>query len=159
MEERSFYTFCISACIFLVFVNLCVIFVTALGVFPYQGATTIPGGNNPVSVVGNLTGQNSGFLSLFTGNIGELTTIGALIGVGGLTIVTGFALFSGNWNILAAYLFTVIFWGLWVNSLSIFSNGGLFDYSIIAMLITIISVGMFFIFIGAVAGLLHLGEG
>jgi hypothetical protein len=29
----------------------------------------------------------------------------------------------------------------------------------VAMLVAIISVGMFFLFVGAVTGLLHLGEG
>jgi len=156
MEERSFFTFCISACIFMIFINLSLIFIASLGVFPFHGNTELPGGTqNPSDVVGNITGQPSNFLSLFTGGIGGVITILTTLG---FVTVLGFSLYSGNWNMLAVYIFTVVFWGSWTYSLTIFNSGGLFNFVSVSLLITILSVGMFFLFIGSVTGLLQGGE-
>lgn len=155
MQERSFYTFCISACVFIIFISLSLNFVAMMGLF----ATGSSGSNMNLSEAEeSATGQSSAFLELFKGNIMAAIASGATV-FAVLVGAVGLAMFSGNWNIVAVTLFGVVFWGSWVSNLSIFSSMSLYNIPLVAFTITILSVGMLIMFIGATIGLLHLGEG
>lgn len=152
MQEGSFYKFCISACIFMVLISLSINFVVALGIFP----SSVPSPILNTSMV-NATEQlvGSGDIFSFLGvNISTIFSAG-LLAIAGLAIVVYYAVRTGSFNLIAVYLFGMIFFGSWLSNVSIFNHFGTFDsFPVLWGLYLMITVGMIFIFAGATIGIL-----
>ena len=149
MREDSFTKFCISACIFMILFSLSMNVVAGLHVFgeyptpmineTSDDATTIDIGGNPFNLE-----------SVMGGNIGLLLT-GAGIG---LVLVATKCLISGSYVLLAAYLFSIIFWGSWGSNVSILLSSGYFSSGTMLSIFGIITGVMVIIFLGAIIGIL-----
>jgi|WetSurMetagenome_2_1015567.scaffolds.fasta_scaffold462384_2 hypothetical protein len=155
MQENSFYKFCISACLFMIFISLAINLVSLTGAFPVH-ISGVSGGNS-TDLAKNVTSSTSDVLSIFTGNISSLILIG--LAGSGLAVAIAAAIKSSNWNIVSVYIFTTVFWGSWGKCLVLFHFGGFYDIPMVAMIVSILTLGMLLCFGGAVIGLLHLGEG
>ena len=155
MQESSFYKFCIGACIFIIFFSLSINFLSIISIFPLD----TPGFQGNYTEGLNKTVANSNLiLGIFTGDTLLFTITGLLVGTG-LIGAIALAISSKNWNIVSVYIFITVFWGSWISNLGIFTNNSFYDYPAVKALIVIITIGMMVLFIGAIAGLLHLGEG
>ena len=145
----------------MIFISLSINFVNLLTdasghpIFGIKGPEGInTDGKSYENISSNLSKQSSklDILSILTKNIGTVITALGILGLGAVVL-------TGNWNVIAAYVFTVVFWGSWTNCLFVFHFGNYYSIPAVAAIILMITVGMFFLFIGAVIGLLHLGEG
>jgi hypothetical protein len=155
MQERSFYTFCISACVFIIFISLSINLVSLFGIF---NAGTHGIEWNSTQAIQNTTKQSNAVLGLFTGHLIEYSFVG-FVAITGLGAAIYLSKASGNWNILSAYLFSTVFWTSWTQNLMVFGMFNIFHYPVIIAIMGILTTGMLVMFIGAVIGLLHLGEG
>jgi hypothetical protein len=145
MQEDSFYKFCISGCLFLIFVNISITFVGLLAVFP----ATVPLGNTDNT--SNMTEEflPSGVLDFISGNMFGFLMEGGLILVGLAAIVA-----TRNWNAVAAYLVGAFFWTSYQSSIMVLSYGGFFDTLAMQVFVGMISIGMLVMFLGAMIGMI-----
>ena len=149
ISSTSFKTFCISASIFIILINLSINLVIGLGIFPSM--MTEPVQNTSVSnVTGNATQVASGdfFSYLFSLELG----LGSIIGLG----VSVWAARSGSWNVAAATIFSVIFWSAWINNLFIIEYAS--DLVAVGGIYGLLTVPMIFIYAGATIGILGGSE-
>lgn len=154
MQESGYTKFCMSACIFMIIVSLCMNFVFILNVY----GTNVPSpvSNQTMADVTKVAGGD--VLSMLGTNIVGLFTV-ALLASGGLILVVALAGRTGSWNIVAAYLFGLVFWGSWGTNIAyINSFGDFFSGEAMAALYLIITVVMVFIFAGATIGILGGSE-
>ena len=150
MQEDSFFKFCISACIFMILISLCLNFVILLNVFPTNTPSPIIN-----QTTGNITKIASGnFVSIITDNfLGLLTAeIAGTAAIGALVLL--YATRTGSWSVVAAYLFGAVFWVSWGNNIVILGFGNYFGGAAMGALLGIITVVMAFIFVGAIIGIL-----
>jgi len=138
-----------SACIFMILISLSMNLVSILNVFGTN--TPSPIINQTTSDVTTVAGGD--ILSLLGTNIIGIFT-GGILAVGGLILVVALAGRTGSWNIVAAYLFGLVFWASWLSNLSLFSYGGFFGSAVMAAIYLMITVVMVFIFAGATIGIL-----
>jgi hypothetical protein len=117
MQEDSFYKLCISACVFMVFVNMAITVVGLLGVFPAVVPTEVLGNST------NTTNRyfNSGMMGFISGNFGAYLLEG-IAALGGLVLMVALGGRTGSWNIVAAYLFGVFFWGGFQSSMTVLAH-------------------------------------
>lgn len=147
ISEDSFYKLCINVCVFMIFVDMAITVVGLLGVFP---ATIQNNYVNATETAKKYAG--SGLENFISGNFAGLL-IGGAATIGGLFIAVGFASRTGSWNVVAALLFGAFFWGSFTSSMSTLSYGGFFDSVSMLALLAMITVGMMFMFAGAIIGL------
>lgn len=151
MQESSFYRFCISACIFMILISLCMNFVILLGVFNTN--TPSPILNQTTANVTKIAGGD--FISIITDNFVSLLFAEGIGAVSIGVIILLFASKTGSWNVVAAYLFGAVFWISWGNSITFMLNiGNYFSSAAMMALYLILTVVMTFIFVGAILGLL-----
>ena len=149
MQENSTYKFCMSACIFMILVSLSMNLVSILNVF---------GTNTPSPIINQTTSNattvaGGDILSLLGTNIIGIFT-GGILAVGGLILVVALAGRTGSWNIVAAYLFGLVFWASWLANITVFKQGEFFSSPVMASVYLMITVVMVFIFAGATIGIL-----
>lgn len=149
MMENSTTKFCMAACIFMILISLSINLVTAMNIF--NTGLPSPIINQTVKNVTSIAGGD--ILSMLGTNIVGLFT-GALFAAGGLILVVALAGRTGSWNIVAVYLFGLVFWGSWGTNLSIFAFGGYFTSTVMSAVLLMITVVMVFIFAGATIGIL-----
>lgn len=151
MREDSLTKFCISACVFMVFISLSMNFVVGLGVFDtkvpenminqnYEDATTV-GEFDITSLLGG------SLINTLSNPLGII----ALLGLAGLAAAS---LISGNYTAVGVYLFSFIFWLSWKTNFDMLSTLGYLDSTSVMSIFLIISVAMAFIFAAAVVGML-----
>ena len=165
MDNNTYFKFCINACIFIMVVNFCLIFVSSLNVFPVTNPTKIisTGVNSTVDAAGKMLGDTTGdktntnlLISLVKGNFISVLAGGGLFSIGLIgTIILSRAV--GSWNVLAAYVFAVIFWATWGTNIVLLDTGGYLSGSLI-MIELIITMMFLFIFIGAIIGILKFSS-
>lgn len=147
---NTFTSFCIAACMFMCFVGMASAFIGVLGVFPTTISMT-PSGNSSSGIFSNLTGN-------VTSSAGESINFDSiwLIATGGIA-ATGafiFGILTKSTNMVAVWLFGTVFWSAWGHLAVIISGVGILDSEAGIILISIITVGMTIIFVGAVIGML-----
>ena len=153
MMENTITKFCISASIFMILISLAMNFVIGLNVFD----TSLPSpviDDSMVNATEQLVGSGDifGFLGI---NISTLFSVTAVIGASGLILVVWYAVRTGSFNLVAVYLFGMIFWGSWFTNLSMLNyNNYMTDYPAVTALLAMITVAMVFIFAGATIGIL-----
>lgn len=149
MESKDFYSFCIAATMFMLFCNISITVVAMTGVFPIETPAPYENATANETIVEQL---GSDFMSFLTGNwLGFIVEIG--LGAVGLGAVIFYAITSGSWNVVAAYLFGVFFWGCYQSNLVFLSYGGWLATPLIAVVVTMLTIGMAIMFGGAVIGL------
>ena len=149
---NSFNSLCIGACIFMIFLGFSFSFIDAMDAFP-------------TSKTGPFDANNSDFLNVTEQLSQDVSSSGIkhvgfseiwLIGIGAASIgAIAISILTGTTNFLGIYLFGTFFWASWLQVINIFnifddflgSGAGL-------ILITMITVGMGFMFVGAVIGML-----
>ena len=147
---NTFTSFCIGACIFMIFVGMSIGFIGAMGAFPTI-MTNPFNGENGTKIVENLSGNITGtsgtidFASVWGISTGAL--IGGAVSLSILTKTT---------NMIAVWLFGSFFWSSWASILMMINSFAhdFFGSSAGLILVAMISVGMIFMFIGAIIGLL-----
>jgi hypothetical protein len=122
----------------MLFFSLSVTFIHALGIFPVADNPGLEG----------ITNEN--VLSRITGLTGGMEVVWALV-----TTISGFGaivlgILTQSMTPIGIYLFSTVFWTAYINTSSILNVGGYIpaDFLIIA------TVGIIFIFIAAVIGML-----
>lgn len=146
LMSNSFKGFCIGACIFVMLVSLSINFVLGLHVFPTNMGSPIVNQSEGGIVGENATKVASGdFLSV-------MSTIGSAVGFGGLILVAITAWQSKSYNIVAAYIFTWIFWQSWFTNIGFFVS--MTNYSAIVPIWTMLTAVVGLLFVGAVSGIL-----
>lgn len=134
----------------MIFVSMGIAFVNLTGAFPIEGSTGVPINSNDANgTFGDMskditTGSSFDFTSLWL--IGTAT----LAGVGSIILAT----LIRQTTIIAVYLFGTVFWSCWLHMIGIFNIGGFLTSSAALILIGMITLGMMFIFAGAVIGML-----
>jgi hypothetical protein len=153
MMENSITKFCISASIFLILISLSMNFVLALGVFPTEMSSPVID-QSLVNATGEMVG--SGDIFSFLGiSIASIFSVTVSLEVVGLAGVVWYAVRTGSFNLVAVYLFGMIFWDSWFGNLTLLGfNNYITDYPVIASLMLMITVVMVFIFAGATIGIL-----
>lgn len=115
-------------------------FVSALGIFPHT--TDIGSSTNTSGAIGDystLSESESSMWSIFT-----TATLAAGLAVAGLAYATR------SITPIGIYLFGIVFWASWINMNSILGYG---DF-IPGDLLTVVTIGVMFVFIAAVVGML-----
>jgi hypothetical protein len=114
-------------------------------------APTLPSGINGsgVGIAENLS-QN------ITGGAGKIDWNGMWLMATGITALgaIGIAYLTRTTNMIGVYLFGTFFWSSWLNVIRILNDTSFLSFPGGLALIGMISVGMTFMFIGAVIGLL-----
>jgi hypothetical protein len=144
---NTYTSFCIAGCLFMIFVSMAIGFVNLSGAFPTTLSTNPNTGNITNMTNGGYVGSPSKLDMGTIWLVGMGSSIGAALAIGILMKST---------NMLAVSLFGGVFWSSWLNILGVVYVGG-FDFmsspGYIA-LIGMLTVGMTFMFIGAIIGML-----
>jgi len=134
---NTFFRIAIFICLFLIVVNLGWSFIRATGAFPDAGEAGISGAESN-DVFYAFTG--------FAGGMAGVFAVGASLGAIGAGLV--------SWAVksttpMGVYLFSIIFWSSYNSSLNIMSVS-----HIPGSMQILITVGIMFVFVGAIIGML-----
>jgi len=145
---NTFNSFCIGACIFMIFLGFSFGFIDAMNAFP-TSKTSPFGTDNSLNIVQNLS-------SNITGTTGGLSW-GQIWGIGTGAIalgVIGMAILTRTTNMIGVYLFGTFFWSSWASLVGILYTFSFLTSGAGLILVTMITVGMSVMFIGAIIGML-----
>lgn len=136
---NSFFRICVWFILLMLTFSLIANFVSGLGIFPN------------VATVGVDIDSDSGALSTLT-NLASPNMSSIFLGVTGLTFLGAVALSALTRTItpIGLHLFSLVFWASWINMIHIFSTGGYIPSD----LILVGTVGVMFVFIAAIIGML-----
>lgn len=138
---KTLYQTCVIICITMIFFTLTISFVDGLGIF------------DPVEEGFDTSGNSSDIFNRTTnietteGGFGMDALWLAVLGGGGIAAVV-LAWATRSPIIIGVYVFSAVFWAAYLNSLSIVSSLVPGEFLVIG------TVGMFFAFAGAIAGML-----
>ena len=145
MRLNTFYQICIYITIAGILFTLSVNFVSGLGVFEYTGESGIQTGENVNSSVAAFTTSNDYQDGFVMDNLWAVVLAGI---AGGLVV----AWLTHSTSVIGVYIFAFVFWSSYTNIVSMLYNnnflGELWGFIVIG------TVGITFVFIGAVAGML-----
>jgi len=140
---NSFFRVCVMIVFFLLGFSLIANFVGSLGIFPDVSNVGISGVNRSEDALRVLTGlEDPSMQSIFVGVTG-LSFIG-VIALAGLT---------RSLIPIGLHLFGLVFWTSWIRMLSVLSYGGYIPGDFLL----VFTVGVVFVFIAAIIGLLTGG--
>ena len=124
-------------------------FISAMGAFPGGYTSPFnPGNDTSLGITTNLTRNITGTGSLSWGETWALATGLTLLGVGVFSILTG------TTNMLGVYLFGTFFWSSWASLVGILYEFDFLTSSAGLILVSMITVGMSIMFVGAIIGML-----
>lgn len=147
---NTFSSLCIGACIFMIFIGFSFGFIDAMGAFPTGKTSPFnPSSDTSTGMLTNLTGNVSGT----PGSISWSMFWGAATGVT-LLAAGVFSVLTGTTNMLGVYLFGTFFWSSWASLVGILYQFDFLTSSAGLILLTMITVGMGVMFVGAVIGML-----
>jgi len=146
---NTFNSFCIGACVFMIFVGMSFGFITAIGAFPTSYTGSVNATGTDLTILENLTGN-------VTGQEGHLSW-GAMWGIatgGAIAVSVVFAILTHSTNMIGVWLFGTFFWSSYASII-----GMLFTFDFLSsgaglILATMITIGMTIMFVGAVIGML-----
>lgn len=149
-DFSTFFQICVYIAVVLITFNCLISFVAGLGVFPTDAQSGIVIIDDPAS-----TFEDTTTITDNQGNYGidALWTIvgGSVLGLGA-GMVLGWAFHSTA--LLAVSIFAGVFWSSYISAFNTISSIGFLSSSNMVAFIAVGSVGMLFIFSGAVAGML-----
>ena len=146
---NTFNSLCIGACIFMIFLGFSFSFIGAMGAFPASMTGPFDETDSSLDIVENLSSNITG--SGGSLNMGQMWLIGT--GATALAVV-GLAILTGTTNMIGVYLFGTFFWASWVQLIGILYTFDFLSSGAGLILVTMITVGMTIMFIGAVIGML-----
>ena len=143
MNFDNLFRVCLGFCLLLLAFTLVANFVDGLGIFPYTSDVGVSGVTE-ANALTKLTKLTGGMEYIFLG----VTTL-ALAG----TVALCWAI--KNITPLGIYFFSLVFWTSWLRMASVFSygGGGAEPYIPVA-LIGVFTIGVMFVFIGAIIGMM-----
>jgi len=141
---KSLFQICFLICMLLIIFTLIINFVVALGVF---GDATL---NTPVATEGD---EQDLFyeISGFSGGMGQVWFI--VTAVGGILSVAA-AILMRSTTPIGIYLFSEIFWTSYSKFIDTVNINNIFGGEPLGMLFLVITVGLLFIWVGALIGML-----
>ena len=146
---NTFNSLCIGACVFMIFLGFSFGFIDAMGAFPSGPTSPFNANENQLDIVKNLTSNVSGTTGQMSwGEMWGITT-GALTGL----VIVG-AILTGTTNMIGVYLFGTFFWASWASLIGILYTFDFLSSGAGLILVTMITVGMSIMFVGAVIGML-----
>lgn len=145
MELRSFFHLCIYFCLIMLIFTISINFVSGLGIFPTSYETGIVEGDTANETFEDITDieEKEGKLGI------DALLLGVLGGAGIGAIILAWVTRSPV--VLGVYAFSAVFWASYIRTLVVL------DLDIFGSLGGFIAIGttaMFFIFAGAIAGML-----
>lgn len=149
MKANTLFQACVFFCISVILFTLCVSFVNDMGVFPVtvEAGFNVRGNESQIfSDITNLDDKAGGSGMGALWNIAIGTSLAAVAGI----VV---AWVTHSTNVLSVFLFGGVFWSSYLNSMSILSLNNFLPVGFIV----VGTVGMFFVFAGAVIGILGGG--
>lgn len=124
-------------------------FIDAMGAFPTTHTGGFDSTDSSIDIVENLTSNISGASGkLSWGQMWGIGTGAIAIGVIGIAILTG------TTNMIGVYLFGTFFWSSWASLVGILYTFDFLESGAGLILMTMITVGMAIMFVGAVIGML-----
>lgn len=145
---NTFTSFCVGACIFMIFFGMSIGFIGLMGAFPTGLTTGFTPGNSTETVTG-LTGNVTGVMGHF--NFWDLWGATTGLALGGALAI---GILTKSTNMIGTWVFGTFFWSSWGSMLTVFYTFDFLSSGAGLMLITMITVGMAFIFVAAVIGML-----
>ena len=135
---NTFSAFCMAACVFMIFVGMASIMVNSIGAFPGESVPNI-----------DTTTSQSKFAV-------DYTNILSSVAIYGVAIVAAIAaaFLTRTTNLAGIWIFDAIFWSGWLSMIPIFDAGGFLLNVTGGIIISMLTVGMDIMFIGAVVGML-----
>jgi hypothetical protein len=141
MELNNYFRIIIYFCIILIIVSLCINVVTAWGLFSSTSTTTIHASGTPEQIFKTITGIDQGMYFVW----------GAILSIGGFTAVVVAYLLQSS-SVLGIYLYSAVFWVVF--------NGTLANININNFIppefLTIAIVGVFFVWVASIIGMLTI---
>lgn len=146
---NTFSSLCIGACVFMIFIGFSFGFVDAMGAFPTGKTSPFNASDGTTNIITNLT-------SNVTGQPGTISWSGVWAAATGLSLLGAgiFSVLTGTTNLLGVYLFGTFFWSSWASLVGILYQFDFLTSSAGIILLTMITVGMGIMFVGAVIGML-----
>ncbi len=146
MRENTYFQVCVYICICMIVFTMSINFVSAMGVFPTTAPVGFQTGNTTGQTFQNLTNvENETVANLGIDDLFVIILTGAALG--GILV----AWLTHSTTILGIYVFSVVFWASYGRALAVLGWQFLEPISGFIMIGT---VGMSFIFAGAIAGML-----
>ena len=137
---NTFNSLCIGACVFMIFIGMAAAFVGSIeDTYPYSLNVNTSEAEDKMTI-----NDVNTLILTFGGSIGGLLT--------GLTY-----LLTRSTNLMGICIFGTFFWTSWGLLYPIISAAGFFNNIPGTLLISMITVGMGIMFVGAVNGMLHGG--
>lgn len=146
---NTFSSLCIGACVFMIFIGMSMGFIGAINAFPTSMTSPIDTSSGDMDILENLTGN-------ITGTTGTLT-FGEMWGIATGAITVGaivLSILTGTTNMIGIWLFGSFFWSSWVSLIGILYMFAFLTTGAGLILVTMITVGMSIMFVGAVIGML-----
>ena len=146
---NTFSGFCIGACVFMIFIGMSFGFISAIGAFPTSQTAPFDTGGTDLGIVSNLT-------SNITGTTGHLS-FGEIWGIATGAITVGaiiLSILTGTTNMIGIWLFGSFFWSSWASLVGILYMFDFLSSGAGLILVTMITVGMSIMFVGAIIGML-----
>lgn len=137
---NSFFRLCVMFILLMLTFSFVANFVSALGIFPHTAGMGISGVDSAEDALPVLT------------DLSDPSMAGIFLGATALTFIGAVALAFLTRSItpIGIHIFGVIFWASWINMLGLFSYGGYIP----GEFLLIFTVGVMFVFIAAVVGML-----
>jgi len=135
---NTFFRICVFICFSLIIFNVVFALIDGLGAFPHEQGNPGPVFNED-NVLSIITGLDGGMAGLWAGVVG-LSFLGVVV----LAAVTHSIIPIG------LHLFSTVFWTSWIHTQGILNYGGFISSD----LITVFFVGVLFVFIAAIIGIL-----
>jgi len=153
---NTYNSFCIGACLFIIFIAMGSTFLSALDAFPDVFDYDLEG-TNDTSRFENLTQNITGS----SDSKGVSFDTFWIIATGGVAITGAIVLgiLMQSTNIIGVWIFGTVFWSCWSKLIVLFSLFDITSSAAGAALVAMITVGMMFIFIGAIIGMLSQSGG
>lgn len=133
----------------MIFIGMSMGFIGAINAFPTSMTSPIDTSSGDMDILENLTGN-------ITGTTGTLT-FGEMWGIATGAITVGaivLSILTGTTNMIGIWLFGSFFWSSWVSLIGILYMFAFLTTGAGLILVTMITVGMSIMFVGAVIGML-----
>lgn len=154
--SESTVKFCISACIFVIMINLSLNLVMGLNVFGTMAPSPLLNGSTDNIATIKSDGKTIDLLSILTGNL--ITVLIAEVSGALFLVLVARCYVANDYRILGPALFTLVFWNSWLMNISFFANSGYFNTGAMLSIFGMITIPMIFLFLGAVSGMLGGSE-
>jgi len=150
--RETFFQICIIFSILLIIFTLSINFVSALGVFgdiDFEQGINIDSGDAGT----NLTDISDNVFTKISGYSGGAQSVWvAVMTIGGI-ISIGTAILMHSAVPIGVYIFSSVFWTSYGRTLNVVNINGIFSTEPMSQFILIITVGLIFIWLGALAGM------